>query len=653
MFYSPKMKKRHLKYGNFAYLRTVKMLLQFFIAAAVFLPFTASADITSDTNKINALNVQSLDLAYSDPQKGLEVVKQTIQLSRKAGFTKGEIMALIRRGIIYDVTFKPEKAIAAYGEALELSRKARYKKGEGSSLNNIGLIYMNQHDLSKAMDYFQQAHDIFTEIENDQMLGSISNNIGMIYEETNRPKQALEWYRKGLKHTSKASNLTESANLYASIADVFNSLEKYDSSAYYSRKAIDIYEQTDNFFYLGKSYNNLALTLGKLNQKKEAEAYFLKSLDISRKIGNKYMVVSSGFNLSRFYNLNKRFKEEGKLLEEIYPLLSGKEMTEIAYKVCLSLSSWHFHYGSADRGDKLMKEYIRCHLAYYDQVNAKNLSEVEEKYKAEKKEQENKLLKKENQLQQLAIRQNKQDKKIANLYWTSGLILLLLIALLVFLWFRRKNHQKALENQKAIFEATLAERKRISFDLHDNVGSQLSYVVNNLELLSQHSQNDVSPDAQRIERTFKMSQEAIDSLRDTVWALHNSAITVEILSAKLESFARKVIDTDETELRFQAKVLANKVISPEHTMHIFRIFQESVNNILKHAKATVIEVVFEETTDGKLILEILDNGKGIEQTESPEGHFGLKNMSDRARQIGASWRIGKRNEGGTRVHLEL
>lgn len=627
------------------------MLLQ--VVCWALLSWPVAAQSAADTNRINALNEKSLDLAYSDPEQALALVKQTIQLSRKAQFTKGEIMALLRRGIVFDVTGKPGEAVEAYQEALKLSRKAGYAKGEGSSLSNIGLVYMNQHKLGEARIYFQQAYDIFLAIHNDQMLSSISNNLGMIYDETEREDKAALWFRRALEYSAKAGDEAEMANVYANLGDLHEGMKHTDSAIWYSRKAIEIYERTGRDFYLGKSYNNLALSLETANQYKEAEIYFLKSLEIDRKIGNIPMLASTGYNLSQLYHKFGEKRKEGKLLAEVYPMISAEGMSELAFKVCLAYASWNYHAGFMQQGDQLMQEYIKYHRQYYDQVSAKNLNEVEEKYEVEKKEQENKLLKKANELKSLRIKRNEQNATIANLLWASGLFLLVLLTLLIVLWFRKKSFQRELENQQAVFEATLAERKRISFDLHDNVGSQLSYVVNNLELMNQHSKSQDSPESQRIERTFKMSQGAIDSLRDTVWALHNSAITVEMLGSKLESFARKVVDTQETELVFESEITANHVISAEITMHIFRIFQESVNNVLKHAGATRIEVYFKELENGKLILEVLDNGKGIAQVESPEGHFGLKNMADRAGQIGGIWKIEKAAGGGTKVYLEV
>lgn len=628
------------------------MKLLLIVAILVSVPFSGVFGYTTaDTNQINQLNAQALEYAYSNPQKGLALIEKIIALSRQKNFGKGEAMALIRKGIILDVISKPDASIQAYKEALVLAKKLDYKKGIGSIYNNIGLILMNQHKLSEARSYFQQAFDVFLEIRNDQLLSSVSNNLGMIYFDTGRNKEALKWFRKSLQY---ATNPVDEANTMANIGDLYHTIEKFDSAIFYIRKAINIYEKTDNTYSLGKSYNNFALVYSSQKKPKEAEIYYLKSLEIARKIENIPMLVSTGYNLGELYGKQGNLKKKGELLAEIYPHISEKGMEELAFKVCLAYASWYYHQGLAQKGDEMMAAYMKHHSAYFNEINIKNLNDIEKKYEVDKKEQENKLLKKSNELKTLAIKKNEQQSTIVNLIWAAGLFLVILLTLAIVLWFRHKNHQKELENQKAVFEATLAERKRISFDLHDNVGSQLSYVVSNLELLNQQNKMVQSNDSERIERTFKMSQEAIDSLRDTVWALHNSAITVELLSAKLESFARKVVDQKENlHLSYSHQIEQNQIISPENTMHIFRIFQESVNNVLKHAEAQNLEISLVETVEGKLNLQINDDGKGIECNQSPEGHFGLKNMSDRALQIGAHWKIEKKVSGGTIVSLEL
>ncbi len=608
---------------------------------------------SADTIKINELNAKSLDLAYSNPNQGLKIVKETIELSKKTGFAKGEIQALIRRGIIYDVLSKTANALEAYEEALQISRKVGYKKGEGSILNNIGLIYMNQHNLSEARIYFQQAFDIFDILQNNQLLASISNNLGMIYEETGRDQKALFYFKTGLKYASKSNDKLEQGNIYANIGDLYNG-KQIDSSLRYNLKAIEIYENEGNKYYLGKSYNNIALTYRTFSKFKEAEKYFLKSLEISKEIGNKFMFISSGYNLSQLYFKQKNSKREIEILNEIYPLIEKEGMSEIAFKVCQAISVWNYRNGKIDKADLYFNEYLKYHADYFNEKSNQYLTEIENKYEVQKKEQENALLKKSNQLKTLKIKKNQQKSIIQNLIWTASLVFILFISLLVIFWFRRKGYQKDLESQKAVFDATLAERKRISFDLHDNVGSQLSYVVNNLEMLNSEGKTSKKIDFERVERTFKMSQDAIDSLRDTVWALHNASITIEILASKLESFVTKITDNQkDISYNFNCKITKNKIISPEQNMHIFRIFQESINNVLKHAKATNLEILIEETEVGKVILEVKDNGIGIQNKTSPEGHFGLKNMSARAKEIGAIWKIERNHSGGTTIFLEV
>ncbi len=630
-----------------------KQILLILISVFGLFTNTVFSFTTADTIKINKLNAKSLELAYSDPILGLKIVKETIELSKKTGFSKGEIQALIRRGIIYDVLSKTTNALEAYEEALLISRKVGYKKGEGSILNNIGLIYMNQHNLTEARIYFQKAFDIFESLQNNQLLASISNNLGMIYEETERDKKAIFYFRKGLKYASKSNDQLEKANIYANIGDLYNG-KQMDSCLKYNLKAIEIYEKEGNKYYLGKSYNNIALALSASSKLKEAEKYYIKSLDISKEIGSKFMFISTGYNLSQLYFKQKNSKREIEILNEIYPLIEKEGMSEIAFKVCQAIAIWKYRNGKIKEADVYFSEYLKYHSDYFDEKSNQYLTEIENKYEVQKKEQENILLKKSNQLKSLKIKKDQQNSLIQNLIWTASLVFILFISVLVIFWFRRKGYQKDLEKQKAVFEATLAERKRISFDLHDNVGSQLSYVVNNLEMLNSQGKNSNALDYERVERTFKMSQDAIDSLRDTVWALHISSITIEILSNKLESYIRKMTEDQNTlKYNFKSKINNNKVISPEHTMHIFRIFQESINNVIKHSNATKVDVFIEETQERKIILQVCDNGIGIQNSSSPDGHFGLKNMSARATEIGAFWKIERNETGGTTVLLEV
>lgn len=608
---------------------------------------------TNDTILINQWNEKSLELAFSNPKEGIKIIEKTIAFCQKTGFIKGEAMAYIRRGITYDVMSKPDKAIEAYRAAIHLAQKIDYPKGEGSALNNIGLILMAENRLTEARIYFQKAFDIFRKLKNEQLLGSIANNLGMIYHETERRQEALEWFRKSVLHKLKANDLEQVANTYANISDLFQEQNRLDSATYYSYKAIEIYEKYNNRFHLGKSYNNLGLLLKEKNQH-EAENYFLKSLQIARAIENTPMQVSTSFNLSQLYRKQKMVQQEYKLLTEIYPLIQGDDMEELAYKVCFAFAMWHFNHGSKTKGDQLLEEYSQHHRNYFAAVQAKNLNEIERKYEMNQQIQANKILKKSNELKSLTIKKNQQHTQFLNLIWSASLGFVALISLGIVLWFRKRNTIRALENQKAVLEATIQERKRISFDLHDNVGSQLSYVVSNLEMLNDSNPQVDEAQKERIHRTFKMSQDAIDSLRDTVWALHNSSISFDMLADKIQTHALKVIDQHSAiQLHFQFNALTNPVISPEHTMHIFRIFQESINNVLKHASATSVCVILEELPSQKIVLQIVDNGKGIEHLDSPKGHFGLKNMFDRANQIGAVLKIERISTGGTSITLTV
>jgi len=589
----------------------------------------------TDTATINKWNDRALDLAYSDPAEGFKVATKSLREARAAHFSRGEVRALIRLGIIYDVQSNDAKAIEMYKLSLALAEKTKDKKGIASNLNNLGLIYYKTNDFSNALKFFNEGYAIFSELKDDQNLGNISNNIGLIHNELGTFNKGLYWFRKAIGHYRRANDTYTINDVYSNIGNTYDSQKQYDSARIYINKAIAGYRRTDNKYGLTITLNNLGLVVGRGNAEAASIPYFEEAMVYSRELKNNYGLVSSGFNLSAAYKASNRFADQLRVLEEIYPLLGKIDSDELGYKVCYDLALSYFRKGDFAEGKLLMDQYRNFHKSYYDQIVNKNIQETEQRF----------AVKEQRQRSEFRFRQQENARFRDNLLWTAGLAGLILIGLLAFFIIRKGNLQKELENQKAVFDATMEERKRISYDLHDHVGSQLSYVVNNLELIRHTDQEN-----DRINRTFNMSQAAMSSLRDTVWALHTEELTVESLSQRMENVARKTTENSEAiQLKFDLRADGEAVLPPQVTMHIMRIFQEAVHNVVKHAHASWLEVIITEQA-ADFLVKISDNGIGMENAAKPF-HYGLQSMQDRALKIGGKLTIESAPQKGTTITL--
>ncbi|MES2557603.1 MAG: tetratricopeptide repeat protein [Bacteroidota bacterium] len=617
-------------------LRTVQTLLYCCI-------FALQGLSQADTNTVNKWNQEALDLAYSEPKRAMELAEKALKLSQKLSFSRGEVRALIRKGIVYDVQSKGDEAIEMYELSLKLAKQTNDQKAVASNLNNLGLIYWKRNDLTKALNYLNRAYTMFGEIDDEYNRASAANNIGLIYEEMLRGEKSLQWHRKAAQHAKNAGEENMLYDIYSNMGNAFLTEKKKDSSSFYTQKAIEGYRKTGNKYGLGMSlcnYGNLINDHGNIS---DAIPFFEESMALAEEIGHDYSYVSSGFNLSNTYFRLKMYEEEKAALDKIYPKMLTLKSNEMSYKVNLALAKCNYRLGFVNDAERAMLQFEKDHVLYFKEVVNRNLVEAEQKFEVRAERERSRLLREKSALK---LKQYEQGRFLDNVIWTSILVVLVFAGALTFFVIRKRNLQLELVNQRSVFEATIEERKRISYDLHDHVGSQLSYVVNNLELI-QHSDSD----NERVKRTFTMSQAAMNSLRDTVWALHSEELTMGALTERMENLAKKMLEnTTEITLEFASDVPAELVIPQHYTMHIMRVFQESIHNVYKHAQASVLKVSVQETAD-EISIRVADNGIGISDDPQKPFHYGLQSMKERAAKINGTLTIQSKAEGGTEVVL--
>ncbi len=235
-------------------------------------------------------------------------------------------------------------------------------------------------------------------------------------------------------------------------------------------------------------------------------------------------------------------------------------------------------------------------------------------------------------------------------------ILLLFLALLI-----RFQKLLRIQNEKIALELASKnqlqlERERISRDLHDNLGAQLSHIVRSTEWLSSHKKGGESveknEDETILEGINESAKQSMSALRDSIWTLNKEHITIEDFAERFKKFAQhQVKSTPSIELKFKEKIDKNNELSPEQSLQIYRILQEALNNALKYSMANKIEIEL-QSTDNQLFIGIIkDNGIGFDVEKAQGKGNGLENMTRRAESIGADFKIDSATEKGTTISL--
>ncbi len=194
------------------------------------------------------------------------------------------------------------------------------------------------------------------------------------------------------------------------------------------------------------------------------------------------------------------------------------------------------------------------------------------------------------------------------------------------------------------------ERGRIAREIHDELGQALTALKLDLSWLAEGLPDSQQPLRAQIHALSRRVEETIRAVRRIATALRPSLLDDLGLVAALEWQAEEFRRHSGIRLRF-ASTLRDARLDRDLSTSVFRIFQEALTNVARHARATSVEVRLEERS-GRLLLEVRDNGRGITESErSGRGALGLLGMRERALALGGELEVTGSPRGGTEVRL--
>ena len=218
----------------------------------------------------------------------------------------------------------------------------------------------------------------------------------------------------------------------------------------------------------------------------------------------------------------------------------------------------------------------------------------------------------------------------------------------------RKQLERELEAQRrrttaAVLQAQEQERQEIGKELHDNINQILTTVKLYLEV-------SLSPGMDRDELTHKsieLLQDSINEIRCLSKRLASPAIEAETLSLphSLKALVDHIAATNRFKVILDTTALTNRVISKEVHLAVYRIVQEQLTNVLKHAEAGTVSIVFQIENEN-LIMTLTDDGKGFDRRQSHSG-IGIANMEARAKKLRGTLKIISKPGKGCRLILQL
>lgn len=223
---------------------------------------------------------------------------------------------------------------------------------------------------------------------------------------------------------------------------------------------------------------------------------------------------------------------------------------------------------------------------------------------------------------------------------------------------RKRAEARIRALSQALLQSQEKERQRISRDLHDNVAQDLSSLKMSLETLFKDSSHECRASHERLPEIIRVMQATINNVRDISYNLRPPGLEQLGLIRTLAQFCDDFTRTHKIETDFDSAGLDFAVLDEETEINIYRILQEALSNVRKHAQASrvVIRLV---ASWPSIILRINDNGCGFDTGamlaggEHGDRHMGLSNMRERVTLLGGSFSIETGPQGGTRIRVEI
>lgn len=204
---------------------------------------------------------------------------------------------------------------------------------------------------------------------------------------------------------------------------------------------------------------------------------------------------------------------------------------------------------------------------------------------------------------------------------------------------------------RQLVNAQEAEGRRISAELHDRIGQNLTALSLNLNLLEQaHGAGGDDAFSARLEDSRELLRTTLRSVRDLVTGLRPAVLDDYGLAAGLQAHGAEIEGRSGVPVRVEAP--EEPRLPPAAELALYRVAQEALTNAVRHAAARQVEIRLQFGADAAR-LEISDDGRGFEVGQARPGHWGLVIMRERAESVGGRLEVDSRPGGGTRITVTV
>jgi signal transduction histidine kinase len=489
-------------------------------------------------------------------------------------------------------------------QAYSLVKNSDEKQFVYEVLSMSGIIANALEDYNQAIEYHNKALALSQEYELNTLnqTATTLNNLGGVYQNLNDNKEAIKKFNQALNNKSDLKNARD---LYARLLD------------------------------------NLAYSKLKIKDYNQLPGLFFQALKIRDSLNLKSSIILSNIHISEYY------AEKGDTLQsQKYSAEALNLARNINSPIDILISLKQTATVDHKRAPSYSKEYIKIN---------DSLQQAERKSR-------DKFTKIQLETEEIISENDKLEQKNRSLLYFFVGTLMIGMLLFVIRTQRARNRelllkqaqQKANEDiynlmisqQNNIEESRIKEKKRIAQELHDGVLGRLFGARLNLDSLNKTNTEDAAKKRNEYLAELKNIEQDIREISHDLnrekYVLINNFIAIlnNLLEEQRTSFEPEVVVSIDDNIKWELLENTAKI-------NLYRIIQESLQNINKYANATTIKIEIKKSSDS-LILNVTDNGIGFAVTTKKKG-IGLQNMISRTHEIEGTFDVRSKKGKGTTI----
>ncbi len=539
--------------------------------------------------------------------EALTLAKQQLAVSLKVNNKQKASYGYNNMALQYQAQGKLKQAASALMNALELSSEIENPTPRDLSdrrkfYNNLSSLLLDMNDLEKGREYALKAHEVAEQLQDTLAMGWSLVNIlvaeAMAGKLTDAEKHGLQLLAIGESQRDADMEL----KAYINLSDIYRRQKRYPLALKTYQKALNL---------SGKASPG-------------NEVYILSGISSIYKDKAQYTQANTYFN--RALALAEQELAKPQLIE-LY--LSGAEIKEGmgAYKEALLLR----------------KQYEQINDSLRNQETHNTIQELEVQYQTSEKEKA--LAARDLQIAEQRNKLERMNKWI--ILFISLVAILAVVLIFSRLISQQKRKTEASEHANRLLEAQLKgeekERARTARELHDGVASILSAAKLQINAVG----DSHTPPAAHL---GQLIESAVQEIRNISHNLAPEIVLTEGFAHAIHEFCRRI---RQPGLQLDCYVIGTlPELGKKTELLLYRVVQESVANMVKHADATegIVQVVGEGS---RLSITIEDNGKGFDPNQLATEGIGLKNLSSRVKLVGGTYEIRSVPGRGTSIYIEI